>query len=380
MKIVCVGGGPGGLYFAILMRARDRAHEVTVLERNPPGVTYGWGIVFWDDLLDELRASDPDTARAIHASAFRWSGERLAVAGRDPVYSEGGGYGLGRQRLLELLHERAADLGVEVRFDSEVDEVPDADRVVACDGAGSRLRADRFGTNVEVGGNKYVWLGTSKVFDAFTFAFMRTPAGWIWCHAYAFDAETSTFIVECSPETWSSLGFDRLSEIETLRLLEGLFEPQLEGHRLRTKGALRWLSFRTLTNETWHRDNVVLLGDAAHTTHFTIGSGTKLALEDAIALAEELPSLEAYEQRRKAALQATQTDARFSARWFEDVSRYVKLDPVRMFALLHERRSPLVPRIPPGLYYGLHRATHEVGALRTLRRFAAPRIKALYGR
>jgi 2-polyprenyl-6-methoxyphenol hydroxylase-like FAD-dependent oxidoreductase len=380
MKIVCVGGGPGGLYFAILMKARDPARQVTVLEQNPAGETYGWGIVFWDDLLDELRASDPPTAEAISESAFRWSGERLVVGDRDPVYIEGGGYGLGRRRLLELLRERAVGLGVELRFDTEVDEPPDADLVVASDGAGSRLRGDRFGTTVEVGANKYVWLGTSKLFDAFTFAFVPTPTGWIWCHAYAFDRETSTFIVECSPETWSGLGLGRLDEDETLRVLEGLFAAHLDGHGLRSKGPLRWLSFRTLTNETWYRENVVLLGDAAHTTHFTIGSGTKLALEDAIALAEKLPSLEAYEARRKAELRPRQTDARFSARWFENVSRYAELDPERMFALLHERRSPLLPRIPPALYYRLHRATHDVGALRTLRRVAAPRIKALYGR
>jgi 2-polyprenyl-6-methoxyphenol hydroxylase-like FAD-dependent oxidoreductase len=397
MKIVCVGGGPAGLYFAILMKERDPDHEITVLERNPAGITYGWGVVFWDDLLDELHASDPPTAREICASSFRWNGELLSIEGRDPVYMQGHGYGIGRQRLLDLLLERALDLGVRVRFECDVQhraQLPDADLIVACDGVNSRVRqlqGNHFGTDVHVGGNKYVWLGTSRVFDVFTFAFVQTVAGWIWCHAYGFDDDTSTFIVECSRETWTGLGFDRLNEADALALLEQLFEPQLEGHPLRTKmqtgGGAPWLSFRTLTNETWHHENTVLMGDAAHTTHFTIGSGTKLALEDAIALANRLnegmalpPALEAYAAERQRALRPAQTDARFSAQWFESIPRYADLDTAQFFALLHERRSPLLPRIPPPVYYGLHRATHDVPALRKVRRWAAPRIKALHGR
>jgi 2-polyprenyl-6-methoxyphenol hydroxylase-like FAD-dependent oxidoreductase len=390
MRIVCVGGGPAGLYFAILMRERG-GHEVTVLERNPAGVTYGWGVVFWDDLLAELRATNPATAHAIEAAAFRWSGERLVVDGGEPVDVSGGGYGIARQRLLDVLHERALSLGVRVEFESEVGDlaqVRGADLVVGCDGVNSRIRrlhGDRFGTSVSTGRNKYIWLGTTKVFELFTFAFVDTEAGWIWCHAYGFDDRTSTFIVECAPETWAGLGFDRLGEDETLRLLERLFALQLEGHPLRANGGASWLNFRTLTNEVWHVDNAVLIGDAAHTTHFTIGSGTKLALEDAITLAAKLhegelhAALEAYVRERKLALRPTQTDARFSAQWFEQVARYADLDPDRLFALLHERRSPLLPHLPPALYYRLHQATHEIPAFRRLRRWAAPRIKARYG-
>jgi 2-polyprenyl-6-methoxyphenol hydroxylase-like FAD-dependent oxidoreductase len=397
MRIACVGGGPAGLYFAILMKQRDRGHEVTVLERNPAGVTYGWGVVFWDDLLDELRASDPPTAQVLSAKAFRWKGELLAVGGADPVHEEGHGYGIGRQALLDLLLERALALGVQVGFESDVEDLsdlPDADLIVACDGVNSRVRqlhGEHFEKDVSVGRNKYIWLGTSRVFDVFTFAFVPTAAGWIWCHAYGFDDDTSTFIVECSPETWAGLGFDRLNEPDALALLEQLFEAQLDGHplrnKVRTNGAAPWLNFRTLTNEKWHHDKTVLMGDAAHTTHFTIGSGTKLALEDAIALAARLhegtaleSALAAYQQERQVALRPAQTDARFSAQWFENVPRYAELDPVRLFALLHERRSPLLPRIPPPLYYRLYQATHNVPALRRLRTWAAPRIKALYGR
>ncbi len=396
MRIVCVGGGPAGLYFAILMKARDQDHEITVLERNPAGVTYGWGVVFWDDLLDQLHASDPPTAREISANSFQWNGELLAVESRDPVQVEGHGYGIGRQRLLDLLVERALALGVRVQFECEVknlSELGGADLIIGCDGFNSRLRqlhGDHFRTDVRVGRNKYIWLGTSKVFDVFTFAFVQTAVGWIWCHAYGFDDDTSTFIVECSQETWTGLGFDGLGGNDTITLLEQLFESHLGGHPLRsnmrTNGGAPWLNFRTLTNEKWHHDNTVLMGDAAHTTHFTIGSGTKLALEDAIALAAELhegtelqPTLEAYGSERQIALLPAQSDARFSAQWFENIPRYVDLDTTRFFALLRERRSPLLPRLPPQLYYRLYQATHNIALLRKLRKWAAPRIKALYG-
>jgi anthraniloyl-CoA monooxygenase len=378
MRVVCVGGGPGGLYFSILMKLRDPAHDVTVLERNPSGLTYGWGVVFWDDLLDAIRRSDPLTALGMEQRSFRWVDQVVQVEGGQPVSLGGGGYGLGRRALLDLLTGRAAGLGVRVVFQHEVDdpiEVDRADLVVACDGANSRLRRrhqDQLETSIVVGGNRYVWLGTSKVFEAFTFAFTRTPAGWIWFHAYAFDGDASTCIVECAPETWAGLGFDRLGADDSLRLLERIFERHLEGHRLlahaRDQRTLPWLSFRTVSNRRWHHGNLVLMGDAAHTTHFAIGSGTKLAVEDAIALAERLhehedlpAALEAYGTQRRTALLLPQREAAHSAQWFEHVPRYAGL-PARQFAmLLKQRRSFLLPRLPPRLYYHLHRATGEFG-------------------
>jgi 2-polyprenyl-6-methoxyphenol hydroxylase-like FAD-dependent oxidoreductase len=392
MRIACIGGGPAGLYFAILMKARDSAHEVTVFERNPPGVTYGWGVVFWDDLVEQLQASDPATANEIGARSFRWNGQLLAVESKPPVHVGGHGYGIGRQRLLDILVERATGLGVRVEFESPVEdpELPESDLIVACDGVNSRLREHRreeLQTDVLVGPNKYIWLGTSRVFDAFTFAFEHTDAGWIWCHAYGFDGSMSTFIAECSPETWTGLGFDTLDEADCVHLLETIFERHLQGHGLKSKGGASWLNFRTVTNENWHMDDVVLMGDAAHTTHFTVGSGTRLALEDAISLATRLQeatsvagALVQYEKERRAALRRTQSEARLSARWFESVPRYIDLEPPQVFALLRERRSPLLPRVPPRTYYRLYRATQRNTAMRKLRYWGAPAVKAVYSR
>lgn len=350
-------------------------------------------MVFWDDLVEQLEARDPATAREIRKSSFRWNGQLLAVEDKAPEHVGGHGYGIGRQRLLDILVDRATSFGARVEFEHEIGnarDLGDPDLIVACDGVNSRLRdlyRERFQTNVAVGRNKYLWLGTSRVFDAFTFAFVHTDAGWIWCHAYGFDGTTSTFIAECSPETWAGLGFDRLSEDDSIRLLEELFERPLQGHPLKSNGRASWLNFRTITNATWHADNIVLLGDAAHTTHFTIGSGTRLALLDAISLADCLVeeasvagALDQYEQKRQSALQGAQSEARFSARWFENVSRYMNLEPPQIFGLLMERRSPLLPHIPPRVYCGLSRATQHNLALRTLRKWVAPTVKGAYRR
>jgi len=397
MRIACVGGGPAGLYLAILMKRRDPGHEVTVFERNPAGVTYGWGVVFWDDLLEGLRANDPPTAQAIAEEAFRWTDQHILVDGRPPDSLPGFGYSMRRQRLLDILTARALELGVGVRFESEVED-PDRlgrpDLVVACDGVNSRLRRrhpDGFGTRIDTGRNRYMWLGTTKVFDSFTFAFVRTPAGWVWCHAYGFDAGTSTFIVECQPETWAGLGFGRLGLDDSIHRLEQLFEAQLDGHPLVAQAPAAdrapWLAFRTVTNERWHHGRVVLAGDAAHTTHFTIGSGTKLAIEDAIGLAAALgghreleSALAAYEQQRRTALLLLQREARNSARWFENLPRYVRLGSPRFAALLHHRRSQLLTRMSPAGYYRLRWATERMPVLERLWHWASGRGRARYVR
>jgi anthraniloyl-CoA monooxygenase len=395
MRIACVGGGPAGLYLAILMKRRDPGHEVTVFERNPAGVTYGWGVVFWDDLLEGLRANDPPTAQAIAGEAFRWADQHILVDGQPAASLPGFGYSMRRQRLLDILTARALELGVGVRFESEVEDparLGRPDLVVACDGVNSRLRRrhpDGFGTRIDTGRNRYLWLGTAKVFDSFTFAFVRTPAGWVWCHAYGFDAGTSTFIVECQPETWAGLGFGRLGLDDSIRRLERLFEAQLDGHRLVAQAPAGdrtpWLGFRTVTTERWHQGRVVLAGDAAHTTHFTIGSGTKLAIEDAIGLAAALgdhrdleAALIAYEQRRKTALLLLQREARNSARWFENLPRYIRLGSPQFAALLHHRRSQLLTRMSPSGYYRLRWTTERLPLLERLWHWASGRGRARY--
>ncbi|MFN2494705.1 MAG: FAD-dependent monooxygenase [Pseudonocardiaceae bacterium] len=349
MRIVCVGGGPAGLYFAISAKLRDPGHDITVIERDPAGATYGWGVVYWDDLLDILFRNDPESARQVRAASALWQEQEVHLRSEQTAYFPGYGFSVGRGTLLDILGQRAMDLGVDVRYRHEVDgmsglvaaEFAGADLVVASDGANSRVRqlyGHHFGTRVDVGGNHYIWLGTDQVFDSFTFAFEQTSAGWIWFHAYPSSAETSTLIVECTPGTWQGLGFDSHGDEDSIRLLEKIFKRTLDGHSLisRSRGEpARWLRFTQVSNATWRHDNVVLVGDAAHTTHFTLGSGTRLAIIDAIMLAQSLydheePSAAAaqYDREGRAAMRPVQAAARTSMAWFEHVDRYLDRDAV----------------------------------------------------
>ena len=391
MKIACVGGGPAGLYFATLMKQRDSGHDVVVYERQTPDATYGWGVVYWDDLLEELTATDPETAQAIHEASVRWASQVLEVNGRRSIHLGRGGYSIGRHRLLEILAGRASDVGVRIEYGSKVGlaNITDAEAIVAADGAGSRLRqqhSNRFGTKIAEGANKYIWLGTSRVFDGFTFSLISSDAGWIWFHGYAFSGDMSTCVIECSAATWAGLGFDGADAETSAARLSLLFARSLDGHKLVNRNS-SWLNFRTVTNARWHHDNIVLAGDSAHTTHFTIGSGTRLALEDSISLAKHLggeasisAAFEAYEAQRRSAIVQSQSEARFSARWFENIERYVNVDDERLFTLLRERRSPLLARLPPRWYYELHHATERFGFLANVRRWAGPRARAAYSR
>ncbi|MBQ0826918.1 FAD-dependent monooxygenase [Streptomyces tagetis] len=391
VKVVCVGGGPAGLYLSILLKLQDPSHDITVHERNPEGSTYGWGVTYWRGLLDRLHAHDPESARAVEENSVRWRDGVAHVRDLTTRHSGDEGFGIGRHRLLEVLAARARALGVHLEFDHEVtgDDLPDADLVVAADGVRSALRtrhAGHFGTEIRAGRNHYVWLGTPQVFDAFTFAFVETDHGWIWAYGYGYGAEGSTCVIECAPETWTGLGLDRADEAEGLILLEKLFADVLDGHPLTARPTSAappapWLTFRTLTNRTWSKDNLILLGDAAHTTHYSIGAGTTLALEDAIALAgalrahADLPAaLGAYERERKAALLPVQSAARYSARWYENLPRYLGLPPHEMFALLGQRHSPLLPYTPPRLYYRLDRAAGRLEPLRRAKRWLGPRV------
>jgi len=349
MRIACIGGGPAGLYFAISMKLRDPGHEIEVFERNAPGVTFGWGVVFSDQTVENLTANDPKSAKIIADEFAHWDDIDVHVHGQAITSSGHGFIGIGRKRLLEILQHRAGELGVELRFNQECDPADPRwrgyDLVIASDGANSRFRdADpqAFGVDIDVRKNKFVWLGTSKVFDAFTFAFEETEHGWIWAHAYRFAPDASTFIVECSEDTWRRFGFDTMSQDESIAACEKLFAKYLDGHRLQSNamhlvGSAAWLNFRRIKCERWSAGNVILLGDAAHTAHFSIGSGTKLALEDAIKLAQVLnrpglsleAALDEYVAERNLEVLKLQNSARNSTEWFETLHRYLHFEPLQ---------------------------------------------------
>src|SRR5258705_4337235 len=347
MRIACLGGGPAGLCFAIAMKRRQPGHEIVVVERNRPYDTFGWGVVLSDETLVNLKTSDPESAEAIQRAFVYW--DDIAVFYRGTVIrSSGHGFcGIGRKRLLNILQDRARALGVTLQFETEfenADRYRDHDLVVAADGANSKIRgalAHVFKPDIDVRACKYIWLGTWQRFDdAFTFIFEETEHGWIWAHAYQFDAETATFIVECSDDTWHRFGFDAMSQDDTTAACERIFAAHLGGQHLETNARhLRgsaWLRFHRVLCEQWSHDNLVLMGDAAATAHFSVGSGTKLALESAIALAEYVhrePTLAAafdrYEQERRTEVLRLQSAARNSTEWFENVERYLHLDPVQ---------------------------------------------------
>ncbi|MGB6445524.1 MAG: bifunctional salicylyl-CoA 5-hydroxylase/oxidoreductase [Xanthobacteraceae bacterium] len=348
MKIACLGGGPAGLYFAISMKLRDAGHDITVFERNRPDDTFGWGVVFSDETFDNITANDPASAAAIRGHFAYWDDIAVHYRGERIVSSGHGFSGIGRKKLLMLLQERVRQLGVDLRFQAEIADAgalaKDYDVVIAADGLNSRTRAqfaDYFKPAIDTRKNKFVWLGTQQKFDdAFTFIFEETEHGWIWAHAYQFDADTATFIVECSEATWQKAGFGALSQEENCRACEKIFAKYLGGHRLMSNAThicgSAWLSFPRVLCEKWSHRNIVLMGDAAATAHFSIGSGTKLAMESAVAMADYLhsePSLEAafakYEDARRTEVLRLQSAARNSLEWFEDVERYLHLDPVQ---------------------------------------------------
>ncbi|WP_324809365.1 bifunctional salicylyl-CoA 5-hydroxylase/oxidoreductase [Sphingomonas sp. LY29] len=347
MKIACIGGGPAGLNFAISMKRRDPSAEVHVFERNAEGVTFGWGVVFSDQTVENLLANDPVSGQAISDEFAHWDDIEVHVHS-ECVRSSGHGFiGIGRKRLLEILAARARELGAVLHYEHDcpaaLDAWGDYDLVIAADGINSRIRdayADQFGIDVDERANRFIWLGTPKVFDAFTFAFVETPAGWVWAHAYRFADDCSTFIVECAPDTWAALGFDTMDQAETIAACEELFADYLDGQPLLSnaahlRGSAAWLTFRRILCERWHHDKIVLIGDAAHSAHFSIGSGTKLALEDAIKLAEVLcrpglsraDALAEFHSERSVEVLKLQNSARNSTEWFETVGRYLAFEP-----------------------------------------------------
>ena len=349
MRAICLGGGPAGLYFAISLKLRQPEADVTVLERNRADDTFGWGVVLSDETLDNLEVNDPVSAREIRSHFAYWDDIALHHKG-NVIHSTGHGFcGIGRKRLLLILQERARALGVNLQFETEVKDaseyMDDYDLVVASDGLNSRTRMEfeeTFKPDIDVRRCPFVWLGTHQKFDnAFTFIFEKTDKGWIWVHAYQFDKDTATFIVECSQETFDAYGFGEKTQEETIAICEEIFKDHLDGHKLMTNAShirgSAWIKFPRVLCEKWSHQNVVLLGDASATAHFSIGSGTKLALESAISLAKHVSddkdlttAFEKYEEARRLEVLRLQSAARNSVEWFEDVERYLDLDPVQL--------------------------------------------------
>ncbi|HLJ80859.1 MAG TPA: FAD-dependent monooxygenase, partial [Ktedonobacterales bacterium] len=351
MNITILGGGPAGLYCALLLKKANPAHDITVIERNAPDATYGWGVVFSDRTLASFREADHKTYTAITDRFVTWDAIDTYVGGE---LVRCGGHvfaGLARKQLLAILQRRCRELGVSLRFNTDVTDIssllpqgiapplanpsPAAplsahgeelgvrfpDLLIAADGVNSLVRAayaDIFKLSLVPGNARYIWLGTNKVLDAFTFIFRENEHGFFQVHAYPFDGTTSTFIVECAEDVWRRAGLDGASEAESIAYCERLFTEELRGARLLPNNS-KWISFVTVKNATWRHGNVVLLGDSAHTAHFSIGSGTKLAMEDAIALAnaiEQHPGLGAalreYEAERRPIVETLQEAARES--------------------------------------------------------------------
>jgi anthraniloyl-CoA monooxygenase len=348
MKIAVLGGGPAGLYFAISMKLRDAAHDVTVIERNRPDDTFGWGVVLSDETLDNLATNDPVSAESIRAHFAYWDDIAVTYRGTRTVSSGHGFCGIGRRQLLVLLQERARELGLALAFETEAQDplfyMERYDLVVASDGLNSKTRtafADVFKPDIEMRACKFVWLGTNQKFDdAFTFIFEETDKGWVWAHAYQFDPDTATFIVECSQETWDNFGFGTMSKEESIATCEAIFKDHLGGHPLMSNAnhvrGSAWINFPRVLCERWSHENLALMGDAAASAHFSIGSGTKLAVESAIALADYVTSeatlaaaFEKYEAARRTEVLKLQSAARNSLEWFEDIARYLNLDPVQ---------------------------------------------------
>ncbi len=351
MRIVCIGGGPAGLYFALLMKKQNPAHQVTVLERNRPDDTFGWGVVFSDQTLGNLEKADYPTYLQVSRAFHHWDDIEVHFKGRTICSSGHGFIGIGRQRLLNILQDRCRELGVHLVFQTEVadDEAIAreyrADLVIAADGINSRIRKKyepTYQPDIELRKCRFVWLGTHQPFPAFTFAFEKTEWGWFQAHAYQFDEHTSTFIVETPEEVWQKAGLGQMSQEEGIAFCERLFAKYLGGHKLMSnaahlRGSAIWIKFPRVVCQRWVHWNgkvpVVLMGDAAHTAHFSIGSGTKLALEDAIELARTFERLgdtpdkleevlETYQEVRQIEVLKLQNAARNSTEWFENVERY----------------------------------------------------------
>lgn len=348
MKINIIGGGPAGLYFAILMKKADASHQIKIRERNGPNDTFGWGVVFSGKTLANLRAADEESHADITKEFEAW--DNVDVVHRDAKISIHGNSfsGIARLQLLKILQRRAEQLGVEIEFRNEVHDIEslrkDCDLLLAADGVNSSVRlryAEQFHPELDLRTNRYIWYGTNQLFHGLTLTFRENEAGVFAAHSYKFNSSTSTFIVECDPHTWEKAEFSQMSGDETREYLGEVFCGDLDGHELLSNNS-KWINFLLVKNKNWHFENVVLIGDALHTAHFSIGSGTKLAMEDAIALAESFQKAESvnealsnFASKRDPVIQDYQAAAFESMVWFENATQYMHLSPLELaFSLM----------------------------------------------
>jgi len=343
MRITIIGGGPAGLYFAILMKKANAAHQITIHERNGPDDTFGWGVVFSGKTLANLRAADTESHAEITREFEAW--DNVDVVHRDEKISIHGNSfsGIARLRLLKILQRRAEELGVEVNYRSEILDLEplrnDCDLFLGADGVNSTVRlryADRFKPDLDWRAHRYIWYGTNQLFHGLTLTFRENEAGTFAAHSYKFNKTTSTFIVECDPQTWERAGFATMSDEETREYVGKVFAPDLNGHGLLSNNS-KWINFLLVKNADWFFENAVLLGDALHTAHFSIGSGTKLAMEDAIALAQSFretsdvrEALASFTATRRPVIEDYQAAAFESMKWFENAAQYVHLTPMEL--------------------------------------------------
>jgi anthraniloyl-CoA monooxygenase len=350
MKIAIIGGGPAGMYFAILMKKANAAHDITIYERNGPDDTFGWGVVFSGKTLRNLQAADAQSHAEIIRDFVAW--DNVDVVHREArITIHGNSFsGIARLRLLKILQHRCEQLGIEIRFHNEVSDIAalarESDLLVGSDGVNSSVRNffdEKFQSDLSVRPNKYIWYGTHQLFHGLTLTFRENEAGVFAAHSYKFSPDTSTFIVECDPDTWTNAPFADMSDEHTRAYLERVFASDLDGHQLISNNS-KWINFLLVHNPHWQFENVVLLGDALHTAHFSIGSGTKLAMEDAIALAQSFnhepdpgKALRRFEVERKPIIDEYQAAARESMVWFENVREYMHLSPIELAYVLMTR-------------------------------------------
>ena len=348
MKINIIGGGPAGLYFAILMKKANATHRIRIYERNGPDDTFGWGVVFSGKTLANLRAADAESHAEITKQFEAW--DNVDVVHRDTKISIHGNSfsGIARLQLLKILQRRAEELGVEIEYRSEIQDVEalrnDCDLLLAADGVNSTVRqryADHFQPELDVRTNRYIWYGTNQLFHGLTLTFRENDAGAFAAHSYKFNSSTSTFIVECDPNTWEKAGFSQFGDEQAREYLGNLFAADLNGQPLLSNNS-KWINFLLVKNRNWFFENVVLIGDALHTAHFSIGSGTKLAMEDTIALADAFQqsasvneALMSFSEKRQPVIQDYQAAAFESMIWFENAAQYMGLNPLELaYALM----------------------------------------------